>query len=48
MKAQKIQTRKNAKRPVGRFQKEARWMSFSGLAPVGIGVILALVFWFTR
>jgi hypothetical protein len=30
------------------FKREAKWMTAMNLAPFGIGVILALVFWFTR
>lgn len=32
----------------GFFKREAEWMSLMNLAPFGIGVLLALVFWFTR
>lgn len=30
------------------FKREAKWMTAMNLAPFGIGVVLALVFWFTR
>jgi hypothetical protein len=30
------------------FKREAKWMTVINLAPFGIGVILALIFWFTR
>jgi len=30
------------------FKREAKWMTAMNLAPFGIGVILALVFWLTR
>ena len=30
------------------FKREAEWMSWMNIAPFGIGVVLALVFWFTR
>lgn len=30
------------------FRREAEWMTWMNLAPFGIGVVLALIFWFTR
>jgi hypothetical protein len=30
------------------FKREAKWITAMNLAPFGIGVVLALVFWFTR
>jgi hypothetical protein len=30
------------------FKREAKWMTAMNLAPFGIGVVLALIFWFTR
>ena len=30
------------------FKREAKWMTAMNLAPFGIGIVLALVFWFTR
>ena len=35
-------------KPRGFFTREAKWMTAMNLAPFGIGVVLALVFWFTR
>jgi hypothetical protein len=48
----KPRTKKPARpgsRPPGfSFKREAKWMTAVNLAPFGIGVVLALVFWFTR
>jgi len=30
------------------FKREAKWMTAMNLAPFGIGIVLALIFWFTR
>ena len=30
------------------FKREATWMTWANIAPFGIGVVLALIFWFTR
>jgi len=30
------------------FKREAKWTMLLNLAPFAIGVLLALVFWFTR
>lgn len=30
------------------FKREAAWMSWMNIAPFGIGVVIALIFWFTR
>ena len=30
------------------FRREAHWMTWMTIAPFGIGVVIALVFWFTR
>lgn len=30
------------------FKREAEWMGLINLAPFVIGVLLALIFWFTR
>ena len=35
-------------KPRGFFKREAEWMTFGNLAPFGIGVVIALIFWFTR
>ena len=32
----------------GFFKREAQWMTFGNLAPFGIGVVIALIFWLTR
>lgn len=42
-------TRSRAFKPRGfSFKREAEWMTMINLAPFAIGVVLALVFWFTR
>lgn len=35
-------------KPRSFFKREAEWMSWMNIAPFGIGVVLALIFWFTR
>ena len=35
-------------KPRAFFKREAEWMTWMNLAPFGIGVVLALIFWFTR
>ncbi len=39
-----------AKKPRSRsfFKREATWMSWMNLAPFGTGIVIALIFWFTR
>lgn len=49
----KARSRKHASgarnKPLGfSFKHEAKWMTAVNLAPFGIGLVLALVFWFTR
>ena len=39
---------KNKFKPRAFFKREAEWMRWMNLAPFGIGVVLALIFWFTR
>lgn len=39
---------KKAFKPRSFFRREAEWMTWMNIAPFGVGVILALVFWFTR
>lgn len=46
---QMARTRSRGPRPWGfSFKREAKWMTAMNLAPFGIGVVLALIFWFTR
>lgn len=49
--------KKVSKKPMGKrqskpqgfsFKREAEWMTVVNLAPFGIGVFLASIFWFTR
>ena len=35
-------------KPRSFFKREAEWMSWMNVAPFAIGVLLALIFWFTR
>jgi len=30
------------------FKREAKWMTAINVAPLVIGIVLALIFWFTR
>jgi hypothetical protein len=44
----KMTGRRKGSQPRSFFKREAEWMSLMNLAPFAIGIVLALVFWFTR
>jgi hypothetical protein len=44
----KMTARRKGSQPRSFFKREAEWMWLMNLAPFGIGLVLALIFWFTR